>query len=48
MKILRSRFEENSWNISKFSRDLKRRKEQELFPKDYETFYGAYLEKYSI
>ena len=41
--ILRSRFEKYSWNIS---RDLQRRKRQELFPKDYETFHGAYEEKY--
>ena len=41
--ILRSRFEEYSWNIE---RDLQRRKRQELFPKAYETFYGAYVEKY--
>ena len=42
--ILRSRLEEYSWNIE---RDLHRRKRQELFPKDYETFYGAYLERYN-
>ena len=36
--VLRSRLEEYSWNIE---RDLHRRKRQELFPKDYKTFYGA-------